>query len=56
MESLLTICRLKEFVKEQLVSIPTAARAAAPPVPPQPQPTSPPPPTSDPGALLAGLL
>ncbi|XP_055836296.1 AP-2 complex subunit alpha-1-like isoform X2 [Solanum dulcamara] len=47
---------LKEFVKEQLVSIPTAPRAAAPPIPPQPQPTSPPPPASDPGALLAGLL
>ncbi|XP_060169717.1 AP-2 complex subunit alpha-1-like isoform X3 [Lycium barbarum] len=47
---------LKEFIKEQLVSIPTAPQAAAPPVPPQPQPTSPPPPSSDPGALLAGLL
>ncbi|KAJ8551955.1 hypothetical protein K7X08_028398 [Anisodus acutangulus] len=47
---------LKEFIKEQLVSIPTASRAAAPPIPPQPQPTSPPPPASDPGALLAGLL
>ncbi|XP_006349072.1 AP-2 complex subunit alpha-1-like isoform X1 [Solanum tuberosum] len=46
---------LKEFVKEQLVSIPTAPWAAALPVPPQPQPTSPPP-ASDPGALLAGLL
>ncbi|XP_059314790.1 AP-2 complex subunit alpha-1-like isoform X2 [Lycium ferocissimum] len=47
---------LKEFIKEQLVSIPTAPQAAAPPAPPQPQPTSPPPPSSDPGALLAGLL
>ncbi|KAK4709114.1 hypothetical protein R3W88_030039 [Solanum pinnatisectum] len=47
---------LKEFVKEQLVSISTSPRAAAPPVPPQPKPTSPPPPASDPGALLAGLL
>ncbi|XP_059300392.1 AP-2 complex subunit alpha-1-like [Lycium ferocissimum] len=47
---------LKEFIKEQLVIIPTAPTAAAPPVPPQPQPTSPPPPVSDPGALLAGLL
>ncbi|CAN4098957.1 unnamed protein product [Withania somnifera] len=44
---------LKEFIKEQLVIIPTAPTAAAPPVPPQPQPTSP---VSDPGALLAGLL
>ncbi|MCD7470307.1 hypothetical protein HAX54_010041 [Datura stramonium] len=48
---------LKEFIKEQLVSIPTAPQAAAPPVPPQPQPTSPPPAAAaDPGALLAGLL
>ncbi|XP_055829664.1 AP-2 complex subunit alpha-1-like [Solanum dulcamara] len=47
---------LKEFIKEQLIIIPTAPTAAAPPVPPQPQPTSPPPPVSDPGALLAGLL
>ncbi|KAM3374229.1 AP-2 complex subunit alpha-1 [Capsicum galapagoense] len=47
---------LKEFIKEQLVFIPTAPTAAAPLVPPQPQPTSPPPPVSDPGALLVGLL
>ncbi|CAN4100739.1 unnamed protein product [Withania somnifera] len=47
---------LKEFIKEQLVIIPTAPTAAAPPIPPQPQPTSPPPPVSDPGVLLAGLL
>ncbi|KAK4375923.1 hypothetical protein RND71_006600 [Anisodus tanguticus] len=47
---------LKEFIKEQLIIIPTAPTAAAPPGPPQPQPTSPPPPVSDPGALLAGLL
>ncbi|KAM7522468.1 hypothetical protein LguiA_012370 [Lonicera macranthoides] len=47
---------LKEFIKEQLVSIPTAFQAPAP-QPPQPPPTSPPPSTSsDPGALLAGLL
>ncbi|XP_027084419.1 AP-2 complex subunit alpha-1-like [Coffea eugenioides] len=48
---------LKEFIKEQLVSIPLVARPPAP-VPPQPQPTIPPSPsaTSDPGALLAGLL
>lgn len=58
MDSLLNICRLKEFIKEQLVSLPTAPGAPAPPTPlqPQPQPTSPPPAVSDPGALLAGLL
>ncbi|KAK6788013.1 hypothetical protein RDI58_016538 [Solanum bulbocastanum] len=44
---------LKEFIKEQLIIIPTAPTAAAPPVS---QPTSPPPPVSDPGARLAGLL
>ncbi|XP_076957630.1 AP-2 complex subunit alpha-2-like [Bidens hawaiensis] len=44
---------LKEFIKEQLISIPTASR---PPVPPQPQPTAQPISSSDPGALLAGLL
>lgn len=48
--------RLKEFVKEQLVSIPLAARPPPTPVPPQPQPTSLPTATEDPGALLAGLL
>ena len=49
--------RLKEFIKEQLVSIPTASRPPAP-APPAPQPTSPPAAalTDDPGALLAGLL
>ena len=49
---------LKEFIKEQLVSLPTAPGAPEPPMPlqPQPQPTSPPPAVSDPGALLAGLL
>lgn len=47
------LCRLKEFIKEQLIIIPTAATAAAQPVP---QPTSSSPPVSDPGALLAGLL
>ncbi|XP_052189954.1 AP-2 complex subunit alpha-1-like [Diospyros lotus] len=46
---------LKEFIKEQLVSIPTIPRAPAPP-PPQAQPTSPPTSMSDPGAMLAGLL
>ncbi|KAH0660797.1 hypothetical protein KY289_029545 [Solanum tuberosum] len=51
-DSTLTL-ELKEFIKEQLIIIPTAPTAAAPPVP---QPTSPPPPVSDPGALLAGLL
>lgn len=43
--------RLKEFIKEQLVSIPVPSRAPAP-VPPPAQPVSP----SDPGAILAGLL
>ncbi|GMY15898.1 AP-2 complex subunit alpha-1-like [Fagus crenata] len=50
---------LKEFIKEQLVSIPTASRApgAAPPAPPVLQPTSPPSAAlTDPGAMLAGLL
>ncbi|CAH1452493.1 unnamed protein product [Lactuca virosa] len=42
---------LKEFIKEHLVNIPTAAK----PLPPQ-QPQPPPIATSDPGALLAGLL
>lgn len=41
------ICRLKEFIKEQLVSIPTAPR------PPAPAPAAP---SNDPGAMLAGLL
>ncbi|KAF5931089.1 hypothetical protein HYC85_031962 [Camellia sinensis] len=44
---------LKEFIKEQLVTIPTVSRA---PAPPQAQPTSAPTALSDPGALLAGLL
>ncbi|KAK2643527.1 hypothetical protein Ddye_025290 [Dipteronia dyeriana] len=51
---------LKEFIKEQLVSIPTAPRAQAP-TPPAPAPTVVQPTSSaaalnDPGALLAGLL
>ncbi|CAI9768564.1 unnamed protein product [Fraxinus pennsylvanica] len=46
---------LKEFIKEQLVSIPVPSRAPAP-VPPPAQPVSPPTATSDPGAILAGLL
>ncbi|XP_071707701.1 AP-2 complex subunit alpha-1-like [Rutidosis leptorrhynchoides] len=41
---------LKEFIKEQLISVPTAF------TPPVLQPTIPPTATSDPGALLAGLL
>nr|XP_043631643.1 AP-2 complex subunit alpha-2-like [Erigeron canadensis] len=44
---------LKEFIKEQLISIPTASRPA---VTQQPQLTTPPSSASDPGALLAGLL
>ncbi|KDP34356.1 hypothetical protein JCGZ_11239 [Jatropha curcas] len=49
---------LKEFIKEQLVSIPTAPRGptAPPPAPSVAQPTSPVAPSTDPGALLAGLL
>lgn len=47
---------LKEFIKEQLISIPVPSRAAAPPPPPQAQPITPPTPSSDPGAILAGLL
>ncbi|XP_021278715.1 AP-2 complex subunit alpha-1-like [Herrania umbratica] len=49
---------LKEFIKEQLVSIPIAPRtptAVAPPAPPAAQPT-PEIPANDPAALLAGLL
>ncbi|KAI3450660.1 hypothetical protein Pfo_007325 [Paulownia fortunei] len=46
---------LKEFIKEQLVSIPVPSRAPAP-MPPQARPTSPPTAISDPGAILAGLL
>ncbi|XP_007015975.2 PREDICTED: AP-2 complex subunit alpha-1 [Theobroma cacao] len=49
---------LKEFIKEQLVSIPAAPQApiaAAPPAPPAAQPT-PQIPANDPAALLAGLL
>ncbi|KAH9660203.1 AP-2 complex subunit alpha-1 [Citrus sinensis] len=49
---------LKEFIKEQLVSIPIAPRPPAP-VPPTPsvaQPVPPAAPSNDPGAMLAGLL
>ncbi|KAK6163471.1 hypothetical protein DH2020_000335 [Rehmannia glutinosa] len=47
---------LKEFIKEQLVSIPVPSRPPAP-MPPQARPTSPPlAALSDPGAILAGLL
>ncbi|KAF5181949.1 Ap-2 complex subunit alpha [Thalictrum thalictroides] len=45
---------LKEFIKEQLVSIPLPSAPA--PVPSQPQPTSPALALNDPGAMLAGLL
>ncbi|KAI9396816.1 hypothetical protein POPTR_004G189700v4 [Populus trichocarpa] len=45
---------LKEFIKEQLVSIPTASRPPAP-APAAAQPTNPAA-LTDPGALLAGLL
>lgn len=44
-----------EFIKEQLVSIPIVPRGPATVVP-QTQPISAPPATTDPGALLAGLL
>lgn len=44
---------LKEFIKEQLVSIPTATR---PPAPEVAQPTSAVTSLTDPGAMLAGLL
>ncbi|KAJ9178004.1 hypothetical protein P3X46_009924 [Hevea brasiliensis] len=51
---------LKEFMKEQLVSIPTAPHGpTAPPTPPVAQvaqPTSPVKALTDPGAMLAGLL
>ncbi|XP_051143023.1 AP-2 complex subunit alpha-1-like isoform X2 [Andrographis paniculata] len=50
---------LKEFIKEQLVYVPISSQAPAPAPAPPTQPTSPPPtaiPSSDPGALLAGLL
>ncbi|KAG8644694.1 hypothetical protein MANES_11G155700v8 [Manihot esculenta] len=46
---------LKEFIKEQLVSIPTAPQAP-PAAPPVAQPTSPVSALADPGAMLAGLL
>ncbi|KAK8683384.1 hypothetical protein V6N13_039445 [Hibiscus sabdariffa] len=47
---------LKEFIKEQLISIPTAPRSPAPSAAPptaQPSPQIPP---NDPAAILAGLL
>ncbi|XP_041994356.1 AP-2 complex subunit alpha-1-like [Salvia splendens] len=47
---------LKEFIKEQLISIPVPSRSPAPAMPPQAQPITPPTPASDPGAILAGLL
>lgn len=42
---------LKEFIKEQLVSIPPPSRPAAPPAQPSPAAS-----LTDPGAMLAGLL
>lgn len=45
------ISRLKEFIKEQLVSIPPPSRPAAPPAQPSPAAS-----LTDPGAMLAGLL
>ena len=48
-----------EFIKEQLVSIPTATRVptqAPPPTPPVAQPESAPAAPTDPGAMLAALL
>ncbi|CAA7027715.1 unnamed protein product [Microthlaspi erraticum] len=47
---------LKEFIKEQLVSIPVGSRALVPAAPPVAQPPSPAALADDPGALLAGLL
>lgn len=49
---------LKEFIKEQLITIPTAPRGPMPaaPAPPVAQPPSPLTPLTDPGAMLAGLL
>ncbi|CAN6695536.1 unnamed protein product [Malus baccata var. baccata] len=48
---------LKEFIKEQLVIMPTAhAPGPVPPAPPVAQPTSPVSALTDPGAMLAGLL
>ncbi|KAL6506445.1 hypothetical protein OROGR_024626 [Orobanche gracilis] len=50
---------LKEFIKEQLVSLPISSRAPTPPImhmPLQARPTSPPSAITDPGAILAGLL
>ncbi|PWA67044.1 alpha-adaptin [Artemisia annua] len=44
---------LKEFIKEHLVIIPTTAK---PPAPAPQAATTPPIASSDPGALLAGLL
>ncbi|EEF34929.1 AP-2 complex subunit alpha, putative [Ricinus communis] len=46
---------LKEFIKEQLVSIPTAPRGPTP-APPVAQPPNPVTALTDPGAVLAGLL
>ncbi|KAJ6346346.1 hypothetical protein OIU78_008893 [Salix suchowensis] len=46
---------LMEFIKEQLVGIPTAPRPPAPPAAPVAQPTNPAA-LTDPGDLLAGLL
>ena len=47
--------RLKEFIKEQLISIPLASHAPQP-LPQQAPPSNPPIAQSDPGAMLAALL
>ncbi|OIW15799.1 hypothetical protein TanjilG_04334 [Lupinus angustifolius] len=56
---LILICRLKEFIKEQLIVIPTVTHAptqAPPGPPPLAQPASNPAALTDPGAMLAALL
>lgn len=50
----LYVNRLKEFIKEQLISIPPASLAPQPV--PQQAPPNPPIAQSDPGAMLAALL
>jgi AP-2 complex subunit alpha len=50
---------LKEFIKEQLITVPMGSRALVPaagPAPPVAQPPSPAALADDPGAMLAGLL
>jgi len=56
---LVLACRLKEFIKDQLVSIPTpiAIRPTQPaPTSPVAQPSGAPASLTDPGAILAALL